>query len=146
MYNIVIVSTRCCFVLCRVLSRSMPTQFREADDLRKVRSTVTGNVRNNLRAMSVYCIRILLEDHFCEWHLKDQYLMLTEHLLRLLNIEIIFTLSTSDKMSAPLLSSSYFNAKSAADFYSSSTDLTARASLVTQLRSSQTSLSFSNLY
>jgi len=28
-------------------------------------------------------------DRFCECHLGDQYLMLTKHLLRLLNIEIL---------------------------------------------------------
>src|SRR6218665_1282411 len=84
---------------------------------------------------------ILLEDRFCECHLGDQYLMLTKHLLRLL-----IKLSTSDKISAKWMSTLYFNAKSAADFYISSTDLIASASLVTWLKSSQSSLSFSNLH
>jgi len=35
-------------------------------------ATVTGSVRNNLSAMSI----LGLEDHFCEWHLGDQYLIL----------------------------------------------------------------------
>jgi len=156
----------------RVLSRSMTTQTWDVDDFRKFSlmhsfitefqfakttficiATVTGSVRNNLSALHWDCSRSGLQEVYPNiiriYFLKTTFRRsipdadrtsstITEHWN--------FQLSTSDKFSAPLISSLYFNAKSAADFYSSSTNLTACASLVTQLKSSQTSLSFSNLH
>ena len=103
-YDIDIINTRCCFVFYRVLSRSMPTQSWDVDDiinfvlihwfvqygvsvLLKLRSRVAGSVRNNLSAMPI--------SGYTSWTprlwmaFRRSILLLTEHLLRLLNIDIL---------------------------------------------------------